>query len=743
LASTTFSPRKSLEIELRPGNKLESVPAYPGEKADAEDYALYTRRLWDDQDDALRPLHDIWTQNLLFLSGRQWWEQLPTGEWRPQNVPEWREQPVSNISLAYFKTFLAKTTKTRPAWQTVPASSDPEDVQAASLADQVLESIWMKLRLSRQLRRAVAWTISTGNAFMLPYWNTETGKMTALTEEIEVPVYDEMTGEEVGKEMVQCPCDEKGEPYKTPDGRPDLTKEPAMLDEGEVGVKVYSPFQVRVNPTAECEEDVTWAIIAEVIPVDELKERYPDKADLIRDDDIGNLADYDRMISAIAGGADTMLSVSSDRARSDDMPRALVLHYHEKPSRAFPDGRFWVICNNDVLLEDPQELPDGIWPAFVHLTDLLVPGRYYAMATLEAIIGLNREYNEINAQVKEHHNLMARGKWVVERGTGIKKGMISTQPGEVLQVNTGFLNGVKQLDVRGLPEPVYRERDRILADWEMVSGIHKASMGSPPPGVTAGVAFLQLQEADDTDLGPFLGMLEESVAQLAGAILQLVKNRYTDDRLIYVAGPNRRYQVKSFRAADIESCVDVIPIAESSMSWSKAARQNMLMEMAKLLPQVFTDADTGMFDTAKFTSLLPLGGLESLAMNDDLDVQEAMREEEMFEAYGTISNELPMVEFWQNHAIHSRTHKRTLKSAKFREWSPEAQEAFKLHVQEHDGALMAAMMPPVDPNAPPGQPPAGGAPAPGNLASAGPAGPPNAEPAEPIDPMMADAPFLA
>jgi hypothetical protein len=724
------------EIKLRPDNKLTGPTRYPvkdpvtGEEPSREDFGRYTRELWDEQDEALRPLHDVWTQNLLFLSGRQWWEQNPvTSEWRPKPVPEWREQPVSNISLAYFKTFLAKVTKTRPAWQVVPASTDPDDINAATLGEEALESIWMKLRLSRQIRRAVAWTIATGNAFLLPYWNTDTGNLVPLTAEIEVPVFDEMTGEETGKEKVQCPCDENGEPMTTPDGRPDLSKEPAMIDEGEVGIRVYSPFQVRVNATAESEEDVVWAIIAEVVPVDDLKARYPDQADLIGADDIGNLADYDRMIAAIAGGADTQLTSTSDR-RLQDVPRALVLHYHEKPSPEFPNGRYWISCNSDVLLEDPQELPDNLWPCFTHMTDLLVPGRYYAMATLEAIIGLNREYNEINAQVKEHHNLMARGKWVVERGTGIKKGQITTQPGEVLQVNTGFLNGVKQLDVRGLPEPVYRERERILADWEMVSGIHKASMGTPPPGVTAGVAFLQLQEADDTDLGPFLAMLEESVAELAGSILQIVKNRYSDSRLIYVAGPNRRYTVKAFRGSDIESCVDVIPIAESSMSWSKAARQNMLMEMAKMLPQVFTDPDTGMFDTAKFTNLLPIGGLEPLGQSDDLDVQEAQREEEMFEFLGIESNEIPMVEFWQNHVIHSRQHKRTLKSAKFRKWSPQAQEAFKQHVLQHDAALMPPPMP-GDPNAPPGDEAPPGAPAP---AGAGPVPGQPAAPPLPIDP---------
>jgi hypothetical protein len=710
------------DIQFRDEGALNGPARYPtpdseGNEPAAEDFARYTRELWDEQEDALRPLHDVWTQNLLFLSNRQWWEQKRDGTWGPVAQAEWKEQPVSNLCLAYFKTFLAKATKNRPAWQVIPASSEPNDIDAAVLAENVLESKWTELRLQRVIRRAIAWTISTGNCFLLPYWNTNTGKMVALTEMVEVPVFNPETGEqmmntdEMGNptgpmmEEVECPCDENGDPILTPDGRPDLEAEPAMIDQGDVGARVYSPFQVRVNPTAETEEDVTWLIVAEVVPVEDLKADYPDRASLIKPDDIGRLADYDRMIGSITGGPDTQLTTPYDE-RARDIPRALKLHYHEKPSPAFPNGRYWCVCNSDVLLEDPSDLPDNLWPAMIHMTDLPVPGRYYAMATLESIIGLNREYNEINAQVKEHHNLMTRGKWIVERGTGIKKGQITTQPGEVIQVNTGFIAGVKQLDIRGLPGEVYGERDRVISDFEFVSGIHKASMGSPPPGVTAGVAFLQLQEADDTDLGPFLAMLEEAIAELAGAILQIIKNRYTDARLIYVAGPNRRFMVKAFRGADLESCVDVVPIAESSMPWSRTARQSALIDMAKNLPGLFMDPVTGMFDTQRFAQLLPMGGLEALNLQEDLDVQEAMREEEMFEGFGVASNELPMVEFWQNHVVHSNTHKRILKSAKFKQWAPEAQELFKQHVMEHDMALLPPPMP-TDPNAPPGEESAG------------------------------------
>lgn len=658
---------------------------YPGKDAEPGDYARYARSCWDEQEDKLSPLHNTWIQNLLFLSNRQWWKLNKLGLWTPEVVPSWRKQPTSNLCLAFFKTFLAKVTKNRPAWQVIPASTDPKEIQAAELADEVLEAKWLELNLGKVFRRAVAWTIATGNAFLYPYWNEEGGKIVPYMIEREVPKYDE-DGQIVGTDIALVPADENGDPILDENGLPDLEAEPLMVPEGEIGLKVYSPFQVRVNADAETDEDVRCLLIAEAMTLEEIADRWPDKAHLVTAEDVGRLEDYDRMLAGVIGQGEMAITSAGDQ-RDDEVPKAIIIHYHEKPSREYPNGRYWVSAR-DVELEEPQDLPDGIFP-LIHMRDLEVPGRFYAMSTLESIVGLNREYNEVNQQVLEHHALMTKGKWIAPRGSGITAGNITSQPGEVLTPNPGF--EIKQVDIKPLPPAVYQERERVLADFEIVSGIRKVSMGQNPPGVTAGVAILQLQEADDTDLGPFLAMLEECVASVARAFLRIIRERYDTERLIYVPGENRRYLVRAFRGSDLEGAVDVVPVAESSFPWSKTAKQAMILDMLQRAPQVFMDPDTGQLDVQKLARLLPVGGLDSLAQGQDIDVQEAMREEEMFETLGIESNELPMVEWWQNHHIHYNQHVRVLKSAKFREWPRRNQELFKLHVMQHDQMRAQAM----------------------------------------------------
>lgn len=716
-------------------SQLGSEPAYPVGDPDREDYAEYARKLWDEQDEELEALHNTWVQNLLFLSGRQWWRPNASGVWAPEPAPSWRERPVSNLTLAYFRTAVAKVTKNRPAWQVKPASGDPEDVKAAELAENVLEAKWHELKLGRMMRRAAAWALTTGNAFIYPYWNTQTGKVRPLEIPVEVPKNDEM-GSQIGTELAYAPADEDGEPFRDQLGEIDFDAEATLVDEGDVGFRMYSPFQVRVNPEAESDEDVVWFIIAEVKSLQAIREFWPETGEDAKAEDPGVLGDYDKLVGSLMGGADTHVTSPAMDRRNEERSQALVLYYHEKPSTAFPNGRYWVSVNDDILLEEPGDLPDGIWPALIHLKDVDVPGLYYGKATMEEVTGINREYNEMNAQIKEHHKLMARGKWVVDRGTGIKKGMITSQPGEVLQVNTGFRDGVKQIEVRPLPAAVYDERERILKDFEMVGGIHKISLGTPPPGVTAGVAMMQLQEADDTDFGPILAAVEETVEAMGTSMLQIIRERYTDDRLIHIVGPNNKYMVRSFSGADLEGALDVVVQSGSSAPWNKTAMQSMYIQLAAQLPQLFSDPMSGQFDSGKFARLLPIGGLSSITEHEDMDIAEALRENDLFSVYGIESQEIPQVMWWNNHDIHYNQHVQVLKSERFKEWDEESQKQFMAHVQAHDVQRKAAMMQAMGMAQPGGGPMEEEAPPdPGNAPGDTLMAPPEEQPGRPVDPL--------
>ena len=691
----------------------------------ADEYAKYTHALWDQQETGLEQLHRTWTQNVLFLAGFQWWKfDRASGTFRPERVPSWRERPVTNLMVPFFKHYVSKLTKNKPAFTAVPASTDPEDIYSANVGDDALRAKWQELRMSRMVRRSASWLCPTGNAFLLPYWNTETGKLSPLTVQVQAAKHDEMGQmvlDEMGEpviEQIEVPCDENGEPILNPEnGAYDTEAEPAWVDDGDIGAKVLSPFQVRVDVGAETDEDVTVVMIAEVLPLRDIKRRWPG-IDVQGTEELGLMGHYDSLVSGIgvsssssltdvgtgSSGADTHLT-SGGADRGSEVEKVLQIRYFQKPDREYPRGRHWIVIGDETP-EPPGPLPDGLWPPIIHVKDTEVAGRYHGTSAFEASVGLNREYNEVNALIKEHHNLMLRGKWLVPLGSGIQRGMITHRPGEVVQHTPGL--APKMADLKPLPQQVYSERERILADFERITGIHKISMGEAPPGVTSGRAFLTLQEADDTDYGPVLAELEEGIAELAWRFIQLMQAYYDEERLIYIVGQDRRYQVSSFKGADLSGIVDVVPQAGSAAPWSHVAKQNMLLEIVQtpVGQSLFMDPQTGTFDKRRFAQLLPVAGLDSLYEFEDVDHNEAQREEEVFQTFtGEPDSEdmdaalamgeepqnpaevLPRVLPWQNHAVHLQNHERKLKSASFKKWSMVAQQAFVNHWMETRAAI--------------------------------------------------------
>lgn len=661
------------------GGDREYPAKQPRNDEQRRNYAAYTRALWDEQEEALEELHDIWIQNMLFLINRQWWTKKGDS-YSPDPVASWRKRPVTNLCLPFLKHHLSKATKIKPTWVVMPSSLEPQDVKAAALAQDVLEGKYTELGLAKILRRAVTWALTTGNAYLYPYWNNNTGRVKKMEIEMEVPIYTD--GVQTGMEAVMVPLDEDGNPQLGKDGRPKPGAKAHVIDEGDIGIKVISPFSVRVDPEATCDEEVTWFIIGEPMTMREIQERWPDKFGddleaVPMTEDISRADEIVSQFGRIAGG--DILSSSAGNKRDAELPKAMVYFYHEKPTLDYPDGRYWC-CTKDVMLEDATELPEGLWPSLIHLQEVVVPGRYHGMSTLESVVPINREYNEHNGVIQEEHQLMMRGKWLVAKGSGITKANITSQPGEVIVHNPGL--PPQRIQGQPLPPAVYQERNRIMDEYHFVAGVNQASMGKLPPGSPSGVAILQLQEADDTDLGPFLGEIEEAVGGIARSMLRMIKDRYTDERLVMVVGPNKKYQVRAFKGSDLEGTYDVITQAGSAFPWSQTARQAMFLNLLQQNPDFFTDPETGKIDQAKFARMLPMGGMEAFTINEDLDAQEADREEEMFSIWEDESSETPTVEWWQNHEVHFNHHVRMLKSGTFREWNPEAQEAFMEHVRE-------------------------------------------------------------
>ena len=673
---------------------LEGEPApYPGPGEDREEvFVLFTREEFEERLDAQQPYRTEWTQNMLFMAGLQNYEyDRNSGDFRIENLPHWRERPVHNRFKPFAKTFMAKMLKNQPILQCVVHGDDPSDAYAVDLGNDVLRAKWIELSLEKKLKQAIAWIMTTGNAYILPFWNTDSGNLVPLTAPEIADKYDNATGELVGREVVTCPCDDEGKPLLRKDGSLDMEAEPHYIDMGEIGTKVHGPFNVFPNEDAVDDDDVDSWIIAESASIREIRRRWP-KAKGIMPEDTTEVDEYNRLISAgLAAGADTHYTGPHfDRSESNPR-RALLIHRYEKPSPTFPRGRYWIVCNK-TLLEPPQELPSGLWPPVLHMKDIEVEGQYLGEATMTAAVGIQKEINKYAGRIAEHIKLLNNGRILVPRGARVPKGAFNTREGQVIKHTPGM--EPKPMEMKALPAQVWSEREFLEDSFQKTTSMHDASQGQQPEGVTAGRAFLVLQEADDADLAPITQSLEALMGKWSWYNLRLMQQYYDEERTIHVAGKSKSYRARAFKGADLTAIVSVEPQRGSAFPWSKTARQAQLLDMLQTNPWLFIDPETGVPDRQQFREAFEIGGDLAVGSGFEVDLAKARREEEAFMGWdGSQETEgsLPQPQLFHDHAVHMRHHRKVMNSGEFEEWPPVNQLALIQHWFAHRVILQQEM----------------------------------------------------
>jgi hypothetical protein len=205
--------------------------------------------------------------------------------------------------------------------------------------------------------------------------------------------------------------------------------------------------------------------------------------------------------------------------------------------------------------------------------------------------------------------------------------------------------------------------------------------------------------------------IEDCLQEIGRRDLVLAQKYYREERTIKIKGENGVWQFRSFKGSDLSDSMDVQVQVGSSFPWSRAARQDIVMSTLQAFPGLVTNAQTGVVDQQKLGKYLEVGGLPAFTSENDPDEVEIDKEHAQFEAIGENqdpnipANErgVPQIGFWQDHAAHFAGHCAFMKRdrGRFDNWSPEAQQAFLVHIQQtldavHEG--VASMMPPAPPN---------------------------------------------
>lgn len=455
------------------------------------------------------------------------------------------------------------------------------------------------------------------------------------------------------------------------------------------------------------------------------------------------------MLSAVTSGApdpfDAQGQSSGSRRVDTESDRVLVIKYYRKQCRDYPEGRHWITAGGTLVWppEDDERypdreapLPEGFWPPIVPVVDTPIPGQPQGLAVMSQVVPLNEKYNAIDGKIGEYHTLCAMGGviWATSEDKGIT---ITSEPGQV-KVSKGYtIHGRPPLREKLVPLPaeVYREREIIANNLNAIAGVSQLDMGQRPEGVSAGRAFLVIQEASDAAIMPTLMAMEEADAEVGRRELVLAQRYYSEERTIRVRGERGKYDFISFTNADLRDGLDVRVQSGSSAPWSKSAQWDIKLSLLEAMPQLVLKPD-GTLDREQLARYLDSGsaGLGAFESDEDPDLVEIDREHAMFEEYDPASpdksNQLPQLAVWQNNIVHLQHHFSFMKRdfGRFERWSDAAKLAFMEHLRlttEAVNAVVSSVMPggqpgagpnagpdapPEDPNAPPAPAGPGGKP---------------------------------
>jgi hypothetical protein len=688
--------------------------------------------------------------------------------------------------FAVYRSALAKLTKQKPTLEVVPPSGDSDDKEAAELSGSLLVHLWRLLRKPSKVPTLVGWLLVTGMTFIRVGWDPEAGESrprvvpmlrpkTPLDGAPPMPGAEGEDDPDVEMEEVDVAADENGDPHVDDSGTPDFAREPDLEPMGEITWQVISPLAVRFNPEATSIDDADEMYVGALWPRKKAAKHFGVSETMLggSDESATDRALYEDLMSATAAGfprswADRSSSygVSQENAIGS---RVLVVEYYAKSDSDFPDGRHFIVAGgrkvwpptpalakeaNDSGVEPkgtPDEmfpngeapLPFGFWPPLVCIIDTPIPGQPTAVGVLPQVVPLNEQLNVLDGKIAEKHVVDSMGgAWIASpEDRGLE---ITSEPGQVIYSKAFGRRGQAfapfQARMEAMPERAYLERDVITQKAIMVSGLSGLDLSQKPEGVTAGRAFLVMQETSDSVLMPTIISIESGLEESGRRELIIAQQKYTEQRTIAIRGEDGKYLHRSFINADLRSGHDVIVQTGSMFPWSKSAQWDARLQFLGTVPGLFTDMATGKVDEAKLSKFLDTGtpGLGAFESDQNPDLIEIEREHSMFEMYDPTSpdgaHQLPQIAFWQTHAIHLQEHYNFMKRdrARFDRWTPLAQQAFLQHMQDTIVAvsqMVAGAMPAASTGTEPAANPqdagaAGGAPPPPPAPGGEPGGPP-------------------
>jgi hypothetical protein len=592
----------------------------------------------------------------------QCWENLATymgeffAEWDPHKnrlvTPKKAKHRVRlpvNLAQPAVRTELAKLIKNRPITDILADSDSPDDIEAAEVADKVLNN-WceQEYRLGRKRRRMLNWVLACGSGGMFYDYDQTANPMDVLISPEGDPVHDARLIEQVQQEWRDR---RKAPKYES-------------IPEGDNRIRALGPFNLLYDLSEEEFDDAWWCVVSEIYDVIEVERRWGKTVEV--NDRLKPGVIENRLLSKF----DSTGKLSLKPPKAQDLCE--IHRLFVKPGHPyFPQGLHLIFDKNEVIDKEGFPFKHGELPVS-WMGHVQMPGVQHNLSILQSVKPVVLELSRTESQLVENRNLMSNPPWLVPEQHNVEAGSIQNRPG--LRIRYRHAPNVPEPHPVQMPDmPQYvKDMPEMLKEHVLeISGQGETSQGQVPAGARSGVAIAYLQEADDTRLGPTVTEFEEAIERGSWMLLSNIAQFFDTPRTVRINKPHSAPEVLKFQGSMFTGIGGVQVQAGSALPRSKAAKQQFILDLWDR--QIESDP-------RRLREMLEIG--QGDADEWEIDMDQADREHNLLD----LGEQAP-VEDWFNHQAHLFRHHRRMKSAEYEDSPDEVKHAYEEHCADHERAM--------------------------------------------------------
>ena len=493
----------------------------------------------------------IQMDNLLLYKGLQWLsaDRQANRVLDRQGFPTTRNPRVVLNHLADFVTqWTSRLTRYRPAVAIYPARAQQEDADDAKIAKNVLDYIWYVNNMDQTLQEVCRQFKIFGEAYLWILWNPNKGDLHP----------DWVAANKKGQKVPVT--DASGKEIKTDKG--DILTIDKAVHVGEIEYVIDPPWHVFDQPCRN-RRNCDWSIRWQLMDVEYLKAKYPDKADKIHSElDVNSL-------------------YTGYRLDVGKLKNQIVVYdlYH-RSTEFMEKGRYIRRVKNLILENTDLPFEHGQIP-YLNIQDIEIPDQIRGMSFFQQLFPIQHQINACASLIYKALVLFSHPKYIVQDG--------AVEFQQLLNESTvvSYSGGVPPtlLTQSPISGELFTYLNKLEETAEKLSGVYTMSRGQAPSGVRAAKALRVLEEQEDKRA--YVTSVKYNnicLCDNAKMTLSVAGSFYqdTDGRLAQIVGKDNQYKVFQFKTANLSKPWNVRIENTTALSQSPAARIDEITELMQI-----------------------------------------------------------------------------------------------------------------------------------------------------------------